>query len=131
MSQKLGLKVIEIHASFSKWKDRKRHYQNLGPLEILGYMVYAKYIITTSFHGVALSLILEKQFYITSKEANLRQINLLKYLGLQNRIISSTPIDMNSQISYIEVNNKIKEMVVASQNYILKNLLYENCILDK
>jgi hypothetical protein len=62
---KHNLNIIEIHACFDLYGNQDRHKQDLDSLEILSYIYYADMIITTSFHGTALSLILEKQFYKT------------------------------------------------------------------
>lgn len=130
LSKQTGCKIIELHAGFSKRKDKNRHLQNLGPTEILGYMLKARYIITTSFHGLALSLILEKQFYVVAQESNIRQRSLLKQLQLESRIVFDSSLTSISYINYENVNRRIDKMVGFSKEYLINNLQNESRFLD-
>ena len=122
LSKQTGCKIIELHAGFAKRIDTNRHLQNLGPTEILGYMLKARYIITTSFHGLALSLILEKQFYVVAQESNIRQRSLLKQLQLDSRIVSDCLLGCITNIDYENVNKQIDKMAGFSKEFIIKNL---------
>lgn len=115
--------LIEIHAGFVTYKDRKRHKCNVGPTELLGYIANADIVFTTSFHGLAFSLIFEKQFWVIDNGGNSRQKNLLCQLGLQNRLIkSSDDIQDDLQIDYSNVNIKLDSLVMDSISFLKKSL---------
>ena len=62
-----------------------------SPEEFLGWMINAKKIITTSFHGTAFSILFHKDFYtITKRNSNPTRIkNMLNRFGLMDRLIDS------------------------------------------
>lgn len=114
--------VIEVHANFARRKDNDRHRQNVGPLELLGYIAYAEYIITSSFHGLAFSLIMHKNFCTVSNKKNVRLANLLNFVGLNDRMIESAINIPESDIDYNSVDEKISEYVSQSKNFLSKAL---------
>lgn len=122
LAKKSSSNIIEIHARFANRKDTTKHRQNIGPQELLGYIVYSNLIITSSFHGLALSLILKKNFYIISKPNNLRLRNILKKIGLENRIISSIDNIVFNDINYDTVSKQINDLTTESKSYLLKAL---------
>lgn len=64
--------------------------QYVNPLEFLNLVLYAELIVTVSFHGTALSIILEKSFYSINLNdgRDSRVISLLKAVNLENRLKS-------------------------------------------
>ena len=114
--------VIEAFGGFTKKCDRKRYKQDLGPLELLNYIAYAESVITTSFHGVALSLILQKDFWVVNKGDNLRQRSILKRLNLQNRMISTAEEFNPESIDYVDVSSKLNELIGKSKSYLVNSL---------
>lgn len=66
-----------------------------SPEEFLGWIINAKQIITTSFHGTAFSILFHKEFYtITKKNSNpIRIKNMLNKFGIIDRLIDSESID--------------------------------------
>ena len=122
LAAKKGVKVIEVHASFDKRKDRQRHRQNLGPSEILGLIAYADSVVTTSFHGIALSLIMEKQLFVISQKNNVRQNSILQMLDLEDRIIKDGILHSLPSIDYKKVKSKIEMMALSSKMYLNQSL---------
>lgn len=115
--------LIEIHAGFAKYNDKKRHKSNLGPTELLGYIANADIVFTTSFHGLAFSIIFEKQFWVIDNGGNTRQKNLLIQLGLSDRLVKSIEeIRYNQPIDYSEINKRLKPLVDYSIDYLKKSL---------
>lgn len=122
MAKAKGKKIVEIHVGSNLWINKKRHLAYLGPLEILGYISNADFVVTTSFHGMALSLILHKQFVVISKSNNERMKNLLGELGLLNNLCSDCNFDNYSEIDYIAIEPLIKKLVYKSFTYLNSNL---------
>lgn len=120
----LNCQIIEIHGSYPKGiKNDGRHKVNLGPSEILGYIRNAKHIITTSFHGISLSIIHEKSFWLVDKGDNNRQKNLLSCLGLNDRLISDPEKCLCAQrIDYKSVKSRLDELIQSSRLYLKESL---------
>lgn len=122
LSRKTNLKIIEIHAGFIPFLLSDRHKQGLDPLELLGYINNAEYVITTSFHGLALSIILEKEFYVIDEGGFLRLKDLLDTLELTDRIIHNLDSFFYSSINYMEVKQKLFPLQCKSRNFLIENL---------
>lgn len=85
----------------------------------------ASYVVTSSFHGLAFSLIFQKQFEVWPLQGNMadrngRMTDLLKSLGLSHRIENG-----NSTIDYTEVSESIATMRTKSLEYLKKIILGE------
>jgi hypothetical protein len=86
---------------------------NVAPDQFLSLLAHAEYVFTNSFHGAAISIILNKKFNVAmnSNKTNTRITNILDLSGLSKQILKSTDeIDKNSldSINYMEVNSKIE-----------------------
>ena len=99
-----------------------------GPNEFLWLFQHASYIVTSSFHGVAFSLIFEKQFYaIVEKNHKDSRINsLLEETGTDNRLIFTgsniEKMDIN-ELNYSLVNPKIENYINNSIQFLKESLL--------
>ena len=117
-----NIDVIEIHADFYRSTNRKRHKIGLGPLELLGYIAYADSVITTSFHGMALSIILQKNFWSFITSSSTRQLNLLEALDLRSRMLENLYSFVSHDIDYSIVNRKIRLLIENSESFLQKSL---------
>lgn len=89
----------------------------------------AAFVITPSFHGVAMSLIHKRQFavIVTNKERATRINNILNHLGLEDRIYDSLEmLDKNKPwakvIDYKSIDEKLKSLRLDSISYLKKAL---------
>lgn len=125
-ARRMGLKVIEIlPGPRILWK-RYGHkvYVSASPEEFIGFFENADFIVTSSFHGTAFSVIFNKQFYtVPHKTAGSRMIDLLSSINLQNRLLYSlNEIDLNDEIDYSMVNYSIESMRKESIAFIEHSL---------
>lgn len=84
-------------------------FRNMGPFELLSYIRGSECVVTDSFHGTALSLVLEKKVisYIANKKVSSRIESVAKSLGVENQII----YDIKSfEWNDIRFNNYRKEL---------------------
>jgi hypothetical protein len=93
-------------------------YTNLGPTEFLAVLANAEYICTNSFHGLAFSIIFEKNFTVCKHPfRNLRIDNLLKVLDLKSRYL-----DYNSnkcvKIDYKSVEKRLNPWLIKSKKFL-------------
>lgn len=114
--------VVEIYGGYSSDRKNKNCKYNLGPLELLGYILNAEKIITSSFHGLALSLILEKNVWVYNKGNNLRQRELLSKLSLEHRLVCSENETLYGDLDYNRINNKLSELIKDSKFYLKQAL---------
>ncbi len=110
--------VIEIYADYKAIRASKNKQKfNLGPLEILGYIAYADLIITTSFHGLALSLILQKDIRVIDPN-NYRQLNLVKSAGIPSHIIYNLQNYQTGLLRYRDIQSNITSLIEESKHYL-------------
>ena len=98
-----------------------KHYDQIaGPKEFLSYIKYADCIFTTSFHGTALSLLFNKQFYSVKQHtsADIRLESILGQVGLLDRFIEVESLPIPKEIDYSTVNSKLSELRATSQTYL-------------
>ncbi|HIY37457.1 MAG TPA: polysaccharide pyruvyl transferase family protein [Candidatus Paraprevotella stercorigallinarum] len=91
VQQKTGYKVCLLNISNVKmlFSHNTKRLQKVGPSEFVYLFKNASFVITTSFHGTAFSIIFNKPFYALVKQGNTddRLISLLQLLGLTDRAI--------------------------------------------
>ncbi|WP_051160121.1 polysaccharide pyruvyl transferase family protein, partial [Cyclobacterium qasimii] len=74
---KLGCKVIEISGNIQPLKYSNRFQQTTGPKEYVNLFKNAEFIVSTSFHGVAFSIVFDKQFYALGMGKNSSRVQSL------------------------------------------------------
>lgn len=93
-----------------------------GPIDFISLIAYADTIITNSFHCMAFSLIMNKNFYVvprTHQKVNSRMKDLLDYLQIADHIVSGVKNMKESQdINFANVNFLIEQLRKKSENYI-------------
>ena len=126
LSKKTGLKIVhkKVHDYALK---NKRRYWFMSPEEWMGYIMKARYVVTTSFHGTAFSINFNKQFFVLpKKQTSSRQDTLLGKLGLKDRKIDSAKaiddsfINGIKDIDYSIVNPLLEEERLKSLEYLRK-----------
>lgn len=108
-------KVVYLNTNTNETFDNKEFLKNIGPEEFLSLIKYAKAIYTDSFHGVALSINLNKEFYACrifnnnalSKETRIK--NILDIFELNTRYIGVDSRICDDRIDYMTVNNILKK----------------------
>lgn len=120
LASKYNLKIVYMHAS--QETQEREHLYTFGPSEFLGYVSNAKYVITTSFHGVAFSLIFQKDFWVVDSSLSNRQKNILNLLDLNYRLISSDNVSTDSTINYDNVNRKLRIHIDKSKAFLVNNI---------
>lgn len=115
---KSSVLVVASEASFYR-----RHDYNTSPEEFVHLIKNAECIITTSFHGTAFSIILNRPFYTLKHNWNTRSSSLLVKLGIQDRMIDPIVTPLFSKIDYREVNVKLDVLRKESQDFLINALV--------
>lgn len=101
---------------------RKHHISNASPIDFMHAIRDAEYVIATSFHGTAFSIIFEKQFVTIGLKKNAdRVITLLKQLHISEHY-QDIPADIPN-IDYDATNNILNDLRQQSQYLLLNSLL--------
>lgn len=129
LSTKYGIKVIYLNSGFKFLKRNTNIKMAVGPEEFVSLIRYARFVVTTSFHGMAISLLLRKQFFLAPTTHMNRQQSLLKQMGMEDRIIKN--LREVSELSDIQYSDEIfVQFAKSSQNFLLSSLGYEKNIED-
>ena len=91
-----------------------------GPQDFIKYFAGASFVCTTSFHGVAFSILLNKQFYsVSPKKYSERVSSILNKFGLDGRNINRTEdVNLKEQIDFTDINKLISAEVRLSLSYL-------------
>lgn len=107
IAKQIGAKVVSIWAGYGDCPHGKKRVET--PEEFVGWFKNAAFVVTTSFHGTAFSLIFEKSFYFMGNGAasENRPKQILDALGLPSRYVSVAEKPTFSEINYADVNRKM------------------------
>lgn len=124
LSKRLKKKVVVLAP---EWPKKEKDFVNIidaGPEEFLALIKNAYLVCTNSFHGTALSIVFNKNFYVLDRYDGLdsRKTGILKQLDLMNRMVqgAETLEGLNIEdINYIEVNDKLNRLRYESEKFIM------------
>jgi len=124
LAQTKGLKFIEVAAKVRSFHSSPNLIQTADAIEFLSFIYHADYVVSTSFHGTAFSIILEKEFCVVGlgKQSG-RVVSLLAQLGLDNRF-TNDPYSL-ATIDYTTIREQLNKLQQTSRNYLLKALTKE------
>ena len=124
LSAETGLPVYEITKKTSLFSRNAHLISKASVGEFLGLVRGADYVVSNSFHGVAFSIIFEKQFYAVGmgEKAN-RVVSLLNSLGLDDRYQNASQPGFNlSLIDYDAPKQMLETAVEKSRGYLKEAL---------
>ncbi len=92
----------------------------MGPEEFLTLLKNATFLVTNSFHGIALSLLFEKEFYVYENGGVMSRIdNLLSLVNLHDRKVKMVAdIDLQKKIDYSSVKKHLDDLRVDSMSFL-------------
>lgn len=125
LAKKENLKIIYVNQVASRKRLRGiKTINNIGPIDFLNMLLNAKYVVTTSFHGLAFSLIFNKPVFFElsnrKNNKNTRIENLAEDMGINGRQIKDSEYlkENESFINWEVVNNKIEEYRRNSKSFL-------------
>lgn len=128
IAKKKGLKVVKLSWELKRPAGVDFLFTHRKPQDFLSLFEYADYVVTNSFHGVAFSINLNRQFvFVPRSEFNSRIESLLRVTGLTNRMMDPSKGEDPSQIwiDYKQVNH-ILEMEREKANRFVQKIV-EDC----
>lgn len=124
VAKKMQCDIVEITGSVHPLKFGKRYVQTANAIEFISLIKNAAFVITSSFHGTAFSLIFRKQFYSIGMGKRAGRVkSLLEQLKISDRLITNVdelPLD---KIDYAIVKEEMLQIVLRSQKYLTDAIL--------
>lgn len=121
-------KKYSIHYILLGSKNRKNFFDfnshaSITVQDFLSYIKYAKYVITNSFHGLAFSLLFEKNFNVAFCEGKyIRCLSLLQQLDLDSRFVKDMKTCNWTPLDYSLIKQRLDEIRKVSHDYLKKVL---------
>lgn len=122
-SEKKHLKIVSTHAIPGVHCTVRK---DMGPLEFLGYILNAEYVISTSFHATAFSIIFEKNFCVVPhSQTGARVTDLLEDANMAECIWQEKSYKY-PQIDYRDAGvNALQDRIDFSKQFLM------DCLEDK
>ena len=125
LSKETGLPIIKKKKKTAFMQKGSKLIDNASIEEFLGLIEHADYVVSNSFHGVAFSLVFEKQFYAVGMEGKAnRVVSLLESVGIADRYIHSH----QNKISALEIDYDKTTPILKS--LIEKSMFFLSCALS-
>lgn len=113
LKKKTGLPVVSICNSAIKWMKSDYTFYDVSIEEFLGFYNQAAYIVSASFHGVAMGMVFEKPVYAMVKKERADRIrSIMTLMGLSDYIVVQ---GKNDEVREYK-SSRLREMMIASQN---------------
>lgn len=92
--------------------------KDASPEEYLYLIQYAEYVLTTSFHATAFSILFQVKFFSFLSCAATRITSLLENLGLEDRIVEGIGDVHTGNIDYTKANHILQEEKASAIEYL-------------
>lgn len=123
-----GLKVLFFSDQHEDVRDGWTYINHVGPREFLGYIDKSDFVVTDSFHGMALSINMNKDFYVLERFKsddiicqNSRIYNIIESFGLENRLMNKEKTTCEP-VNWKTVNNILQIERTRSRALLIKML---------
>lgn len=121
-----GLPVVEFRGYIPFFHYGHRYRFTADAQEFLTLLSGAEYVVTSSFHGLALSLRFGKEFYMAMEQSrSSRAKTLLKHAGLEDRMIekgNERQINTNNHINYEDVGKQLSFLETDSRDWLVRQI---------
>lgn len=117
-----NLPVIMITGNIDSYKTDSINTLT-DPIMFLTLIRNAEYVVSTSFHGVALSVQFRKEFYALGMKNNSDRVSsLLSKLGLEKRMVDTVPDGKTDRIDYTKVHSILAVLRRESEDFLISSL---------
>lgn len=131
VGEELQVGVVSPYNSHRRWPEIGSTIYP-SPAEWLQYLNKASFVVSNSFHGVALSILLQKPFAAIAlpgkkRGLNERVLNLLNQVGLRDRFIDTGDKDrvkelMERKINWIKTDKRLEEIRTEGSDFLEKEI---------
>lgn len=121
---KRGLRLKILHG-YSIDKDDKENISIADPRDFINLIYNAEVVFTSSFHGLAFAINMEKEFYVSTDFGVDRIKSLLDTFELGDRFVDGkSPIGEFAPIDYNKVNIVKSDKIEKTKSFLLKNCTF-------
>ena len=117
------MKIYSVGYNIS-WADK--NFVDANPDEFIDLIYNSKIVFTSMFHGIVLSLRLNKNFWYFVDSRNSVRRDKIKFVvdffGIKRRSLLKS-LNYNKNLNYTSINNKINSARKTSGNYLIKAIL--------
>lgn len=122
LSKNKNLRVVYIYRKKLRKLKNSVYAYGISPNEFLYLIDHAEYVVTNSFHATVFSTLFEKKFCtFKTLGSSSRMVDLLKKLGLSNRIYSEN-FNIDDYIDYKLAIQKLEESRKGSIQFLTEAL---------
>lgn len=123
IAKEIQAEVIELSMNVDK-NGLKNKYQTASPEAYVGLFENAAFVVTSSFHGTAFSVIFNKPFYSIAhgSDKDSRQKTILNNLGVLDRFIAKDSNPSFKTLDYTIPNQKLNDLRESSIQFLEKSL---------
>lgn len=130
VSDQLDSEVVFLTSNKTPWYYRKNEssYKIVTPSvgEFLGWFLYAKCVVTVSFHGTVFSVIFRKDFYSLTNYMQDRAEQFLHSINLEKRMVSTDKKTIENltytKVDYSGIEEKLEQVRKRSIEF-LQNII--------
>lgn len=121
LSQEKSLSVVELRCGAGESGAGIMTDYTAGPAEFLGYIHKADYVVTNSFHGIALSIIYQKLFCVfMNSNSGARISNILQRYGLNSRLYREGEVfEIDDLIDWDFAERQRKKDVRSAETFLM------------
>ena len=127
----LNADLISPHNPHRRWREIGETVYPC-PSQWLYLLKTSEFVVTNSFHGTALSILLNKPFVVVGlqggkKDLNARVMNLLSLLGLDSRFVqdvNSAAVEevLDNPLDWADINARVSKLREAGNDYLDQQL---------
>ena len=122
LAKERGCEIRELTKSRSLRRQGRKQIRTASIGEFLSLIANAEVVVGNSFHGVAFSILFEKEFYAVGlRNFSQRVESLLSVLGISERYIKDGTYNQNL-INYRQVEKKLEQLRSFSQQFLENSL---------
>jgi hypothetical protein len=121
LSQHTGLPIIEVTKRLSLVHGGNDCIRTASVERFLGLLAGARYVVSNSFHGVAISLLFGKEFWAVGMGDKADRVtSLLASIGLSQHYVETTFQDslLKKSIDYLQVCRQLDQLIFSSKEYL-------------
>ncbi len=131
LKKETGLKVVSLQSKSVKTVKADKYIFDASPEEFLGFIKHASFVVTTSFHATAFSILFQIPFYsLVGDYKPERAHNICRLMGLDDRVISPKDTDIQKfyDIDFSNTSSIIDEQRKIAFSYLseLEDLVSES-----
>ena len=122
-----NLKLVKISWELKKPKKVDKLFTHRSPADFLSLFANADFVVTNSFHGLAFSINLHRDFIVVPRnEYNSRIESLLELVNLNDRLVMNVEeakAVSKKDIDYIQVENVLNDERRKANSFIVDNII--------